>query len=193
VSDAIQLIVGLGNPGAQYAGTRHNAGADFVVELARQAGAILKKDSKYHGEVAECLFSGHKLRLLVPDTFMNRSGKAVAALANFYKMTPEQMLIAHDELDIPPGSARFKFGGGHGGHNGLRDIIPALGNSRDFHRLRIGIGHPGLGEPGQQLRAVEGVARGPRSHRGEHRRGPARPAPAAGRRQHQGDDAPAQL
>jgi PTH1 family peptidyl-tRNA hydrolase len=143
VSDAIQLIVGLGNPGAQYAGTRHNAGADFVAELARQAGAILKKDSKYHGEVAECLFSGHKLRLLVPDTFMNRSGKAVAALANFYKMTPEQMLIAHDELDIPPGSARFKFGGGHGGHNGLRDIIPALGNSRDFHRLRIGIGHPG--------------------------------------------------
>jgi PTH1 family peptidyl-tRNA hydrolase len=142
VSDAIQLIVGLGNPGAQYAGTRHNAGADFVAELARQAGAILKKDSKYHGEVAECLFSGHKLRLLVPDTFMNRSGKAVAALANFYKMTPEQMLIAHDELDIPPGSARFKFGGGHGGHNGLRDIIPALGNSRDFHRLRIGIGHP---------------------------------------------------
>jgi PTH1 family peptidyl-tRNA hydrolase len=84
-----------------------------------------------------------RLRLLVPTTFMNRSGKAVAALANFYKIAPAQMLIAHDELDLPPGTARFKFGGGHGGHNGLRDIIPALGNHRDFHRLRIGIGHPG--------------------------------------------------
>jgi len=139
----IQLIVGLGNPGAQYEGTRHNAGEDFVRELARITGASLKLESKYFGETADALFAGHKLRLLIPTTFMNRSGKAVAALANFYKVDAQNMLIAHDELDISPGSARFKFDGGHGGHNGLRDIIPALGNRRDFHRLRIGIGHPG--------------------------------------------------
>jgi PTH1 family peptidyl-tRNA hydrolase len=143
VTESIQLIVGLGNPGAQYAGTRHNAGEDFVRELARVAGGSLKADSKYSGEVGEVLFAGHKLRLLIPTTFMNRSGRAVAALANFYKIEPPQMLIAHDELDIPPGSARFKFDGGHGGHNGLRDIVPALGNRRDFYRLRVGIGHPG--------------------------------------------------
>ena len=89
------------------------------------------------------LFAGHKLRLLIPTTFMNRSGKAVAALANFYKIDPRQILVAHDELDIDPGQARFKFDGGHGGHNGLRDIVPALGNRKDFYRLRIGIGHPG--------------------------------------------------
>lgn len=139
----IELIVGLGNPGAQYAGTRHNAGEDFVRELARQAGASLKAESRFHGETTEVLFAGHRLRLLVPTTFMNRSGQSVAGLARFYRIEPPQMLIAHDELDIPPGSARFKFDGGHGGHNGLRDIIPALGNRRDFHRLRIGIGHPG--------------------------------------------------
>jgi PTH1 family peptidyl-tRNA hydrolase len=143
VSDAIQLIVGLGNPGTQYAGTRHNAGADFVRELARVAGGTLRTDSKYSGEIGEIVFAGHKLRLLIPTTFMNRSGRAVAALANFYKIAPTQMLIAHDELDVPPGSARFKFDGGHGGHNGLRDIVPALGNRKDFHRLRVGIGHPG--------------------------------------------------
>lgn len=143
MADSIQLVVGLGNPGAQYEGTRHNAGEDFLRELARQAGCSLRKDSKVHGEVGEALFAGHKLRLLIPDTFMNRSGKAVAALANFYKIDPSAILIAHDELDLPPGTARFKFDGGHGGHNGLRDIIPALGNRRDFHRLRIGIGHPG--------------------------------------------------
>ena len=143
MATSIQLIVGLGNPGAQYAGTRHNAGEDFVRELARVAGANLKADSKYHGETGEALFAGHRLRLLIPTTFMNRSGRSVAALAGFYRIAPEQMLIAHDELDLPPGTARFKFDGGHGGHNGLRDIIPALGNRRDFHRLRIGIGHPG--------------------------------------------------
>ena len=143
MAEPIQLIVGLGNPGTQYAGTRHNAGEDFVRELARVAGGSLKADSKYSGEVCEVLFAGHKLRLLIPTTFMNRSGRAVAALANFYKIEPPQMLIAHDELDIPPGSARFKFDGGHGGHNGLRDIVPALGNRRDFYRLRVGIGHPG--------------------------------------------------
>ncbi|WP_439101899.1 aminoacyl-tRNA hydrolase [Congregibacter sp.] len=139
----IQLIVGLGNPGSQYEGTRHNAGEDFARELARQAGGSFKLETKYHGELAEVFFAGHKLRVLVPNTFMNRSGKAVVALANFYKIEPSQILIAHDELDIAPGSARFKFDGGHGGHNGLRDIVPALGNRKDFHRLRIGIGHPG--------------------------------------------------
>ena len=131
------------NPGSGYAGTRHNAGEDFVRELARVGGATLRSDSRHDGETGELLLSGHRLRLLVPTTFMNRSGKSVASLAGFYRIEPPQMLIAHDELDIPPGSARFKFDGGHGGHNGLRDVIPALGNRRDFYRLRIGIGHPG--------------------------------------------------
>ncbi|MEO1082537.1 MAG: aminoacyl-tRNA hydrolase [Pseudomonadota bacterium] len=143
MAHAIQLIVGLGNPGAQYEGTRHNAGEDFVRELARRGGVSLRSDSKYFGDVGEVFVGRHRLRLLVPTTFMNRSGKAVAALASFYKLEPEQILIAHDELDIPPGCARFKFDGGHGGHNGLRDIVPALGNRKDFYRLRVGIGHPG--------------------------------------------------
>jgi len=143
MSERIKLIVGLGNPGTQYEGTRHNAGEDFVRELARQGGVTLRPESKFFGETAELFFGGHKLRLLIPTTFMNRSGKAVAGLANFYKLEPPALLIAHDELDIPPGSARFKFDGGHGGHNGLRDIVPALGNRKDFYRLRIGIGHPG--------------------------------------------------
>ena len=154
---AIKLIAGLGNPGAEYRGTRHNAGADFVAQLARNAGVELRADSKFFGLAGQLTLAGHDLRLLIPSTFMNRSGKAVAAIAGFYKILPEEILIAHDELDLPAGSARFKRGGGHGGHNGLRDIIPALGNNRDFQRLRIGIGHPGhaskvtgyvLGAPG---------------------------------------------
>ena len=154
---AIKLIAGLGNPGAEYRGTRHNAGADFVAQLARNAGVELRADSKFFGLAGQLTLAGHDLRLLIPTTFMNRSGKAVAAIAGFYKILPEEILIAHDELDLPAGSARFKRGGGHGGHNGLRDIIPALGNNRDFQRLRIGIGHPGhaskvtgyvLGAPG---------------------------------------------
>ncbi|NCF18089.1 MAG: aminoacyl-tRNA hydrolase [Haliea sp.] len=140
---AIKLIVGLGNPGAEYRGTRHNAGADFVEELARQCCTSLQAESKFFGLAGRLNLSGHDLRLLIPTTFMNRSGKAVAAMAQFYKISPEEILIAHDELDIPPGTARFKRGGGHGGHNGLRDIVPALGNNKDFYRLRIGIGHPG--------------------------------------------------
>jgi PTH1 family peptidyl-tRNA hydrolase len=140
---AIKLIVGLGNPGSEYRGTRHNAGADFVEALARRAGAVLQEEPKFFGLTGRANLSGHPLRLLVPTTFMNLSGKAVAAMAGFYKIAPGEMLIAHDELDIPAGSARFKQGGGHGGHNGLRDIVPALGNKADFHRLRIGIGHPG--------------------------------------------------
>jgi PTH1 family peptidyl-tRNA hydrolase len=140
---AIKLIVGLGNPGSEYRGTRHNAGADFIEELARTNGGSLRAEARFFGLAGQLTLSGHDLRLLIPTTFMNRSGKAVAAMATFYKIAPDQILVAHDELDIPPGSARFKRGGGHGGHNGLRDIIPALGNNNDFYRLRIGIGHPG--------------------------------------------------
>lgn len=140
---AIKLIAGLGNPGNEYRGTRHNAGADFVEELARQCGSPLQPESKFFGLAGRIILAGHDLRLIIPTTFMNRSGKAVAAIASFYKISPEEILIAHDELDIPAGTARFKQGGGHGGHNGLRDIVPALGNNKNFHRLRIGIDHPG--------------------------------------------------
>lgn len=140
---AIKLIVGLGNPGSEYRRTRHNAGADFVEELARQCGSCLQPESKFFGLAGRITLANHDLRLLIPTTFMNRSGKAVAAIASFYKIAPEEILIAHDELDIPAGTARFKLGGGHGGHNGLRDIVPALGNNKNFHRLRIGINHPG--------------------------------------------------
>jgi PTH1 family peptidyl-tRNA hydrolase len=140
---AIKLIVGLGNPGSEYRGTRHNAGADFVEALARQCGTSLQSETKFFGLSGRAKVAGHDVRLLIPTTYMNRSGQSVAAIARFYKIDPEQMLIAHDELDIPAGTARFKQGGGHGGHNGLRDIVPALGNDKNFHRLRIGIGHPG--------------------------------------------------
>jgi len=140
---AIQLIVGLGNPGKPYEGTRHNAGAFFVEELARQCSTPLQAESKFFGLAGRVNYAGYDLRLIIPTTFMNRSGKAVAAIASFYKIAPEEILIAHDELDIPAGTARFKQGGGHGGHNGLRDIVPALGNNKNFHRLRIGIDHPG--------------------------------------------------
>lgn len=139
----IRLIVGLGNPGQAYEGTRHNAGAFFIAELARRAGVSLSTEAKFFGQMARITVADKDLRLLVPSTFMNESGKSVAAAANFFRIPPDEILIAHDELDIPPGQARFKQGGGHGGHNGLRDIIPALGGKQDFHRLRIGIGHPG--------------------------------------------------
>lgn len=139
----IQLIVGLGNPGSEYDRTRHNAGADFVAELARQAGTTLVMDNKYFGLTARINYQGQDLRLLIPTTYMNRSGQAVGAMANFFKIEPAAILVAHDELDLAPGIARFKHGGGHGGHNGLRDIISALGNNQNFPRLRLGIGHPG--------------------------------------------------
>ena len=135
MSTAIALIVGLGNPGSDYRGTRHNAGADFVEALARAGSVTLQAETKFDGLTGRIRLGDHDLRLLVPTTFMNRSGRAVAAMAAFYKIPPEQILVAHDELDIPPGQARFKRGGGHGGHNGLRDIIPSLGNSREFQRL----------------------------------------------------------
>ncbi len=137
------MIVGLCNPGSEYAGTRHNAGADFVNELARQYNAQLSSEAKFHGEAGRITVAGQDIRLLNPSTFMNRSGQAVSAMAKFFKIAPEEILIAHDELDMPAGVTRFKHGGGHGGHNGLRDIIKALGNCKDFPRLRIGIDHPG--------------------------------------------------
>lgn len=140
---AVKLIVGLGNPGQQYDNTRHNAGADFVTELANQLGIALKEDKKYFGLTGKAVVNGCDVRLLIPTTYMNRSGQAVAALANFFSIAPQAILVAHDELDLAPGIARLKIGGGHGGHNGLKDIIKALGNSKDFGRLRLGIGHPG--------------------------------------------------
>ena len=139
----MKLIVGLGNPGKQYEHSRHNAGETFVRKLAHQHAAPLKADSKYHGEASTIITSGKNLWLLVPTTFMNRSGHSVAALANFYKIAPADILVAHDDLDLAPGSGKFKFDGGSGGHNGLRDIITRLGNTTGFWRLRIGIGHPG--------------------------------------------------
>lgn len=143
---SIRLIVGLGNPGAQYAQTRHNAGEWFVRALAEQCKVRLSTENKYHGDIGATVIAGEKLHFLVPNTYMNRSGLAVAAVANFYKLAPQEILVAHDELDLPPGAMKLKIGGGHGGHNGLRDIVPALGNSTDFYRLRIGIGHPGAKE-----------------------------------------------
>lgn len=140
---AIQLIVGLGNPGPEYDQTRHNAGALFVERVAAQMGAVLSADKKYFGLTGKFSHQGRDVRLLIPTTYMNRSGQAVAALANFFRIAPDAILVAHDELDMPPGVAKLKQGGGHGGHNGLRDIIAQLGNQNNFHRLRLGIGHPG--------------------------------------------------
>ena len=155
----IKLIVGLANPGSKYEGTRHNAGEWLINELARMYNVSLKEDAKYFGKVAKINTAQDEVRLLVPTTFMNLSGKAVGALANFYRIKPEEILVAHDELDLPPGVAKIKQGGGHGGHNGLKDIIASLGNNNNFYRVRIGIGHPGhrdlvagyvLGKPAPQ-------------------------------------------
>ncbi|WP_151670566.1 aminoacyl-tRNA hydrolase [Nitrincola schmidtii] len=143
MNDSIQLIVGLGNPGPQYHETRHNAGAHLVEQLAAHQNSPLKPEARFYGLYAKTQIAGTPIHLLIPTTFMNLSGKSVAALANFYKIAPENILVAHDELDLQPGTARLKKGGGHGGHNGLRDIIAQLGNNKEFYRLRIGIGHPG--------------------------------------------------
>lgn len=140
---AIQMIVGLGNPGPQYANTRHNAGAWLLEKVAYQAKKTFIKDSKFHGLTSRINISGQDVHLLIPTTFMNLSGQAVTAMARFYKIPADAILIVHDELDLPPGTARFKTGGGHGGHNGLRDTISCMGNEKNFHRLRIGVGHPG--------------------------------------------------
>ena len=139
----IKLIVGLGNPGDKYADTRHNAGEWLIERLARWFNVTLNAENKFFGNVGKTLMNGKEIRFLVPTTFMNLSGKAVGALANFYRIKPEEILVLHDELDLPPGCVKLKLGGGHGGHNGLKDIVAALGNNNNFYRLRIGIGHPG--------------------------------------------------
>ena len=165
---ALRLIVGLGNPGPDYARTRHNAGRWWLDALAEQTGARFGIDSKLQSESAKVVIGGEPVMLLRPMTFMNHSGRAVTAALRYWKIEPEQMLVAHDELDLPPGTARLKFDGGHGGQNGLRDIMALLGHGR-FHRLRLGIGHPGhkdkvtpwvLGRPGRDdeaalLRAID--------------------------------------
>ncbi|HEX6930247.1 MAG TPA: aminoacyl-tRNA hydrolase [Gammaproteobacteria bacterium] len=137
----IRLVVGLGNPGADYVSTRHNAGFWFVDELARRHGGQFKPEKKFHGEMARVDIAGQDIRLLKPMTYMNRSGLAVRAAADFLKISPAEILVAHDEIDLPPGQLRLKQGGGHGGHNGLRDLHAHMG--ADYLRLRIGVGHPG--------------------------------------------------
>ncbi len=164
----LRLIVGLGNPGAEHARTRHNAGFHFVEALAERAGARWALEGKLFGEVAKVDIGGQPVWLLKPATFMNLSGKSVTAALRYWKIEPEEALLVHDELDLPPGVARLKFDGGHGGQNGLRDTMRLLGHGK-FHRLRIGIGHPGhkdkvtpwvLGKPGRDdealvLRAID--------------------------------------
>ena len=152
----LRLIVGLGNPGSEHARTRHNAGFWFIDALALHEGARFGLESKLFGETAKVSVAGKSIWLLRPATFMNASGKSIMAALRYWKIEPEEMLVVHDELDLPPGVARLKFDGGHGGQNGLRDTIRLLGHGK-FHRLRIGIGHPGhkdkvtpwvLGRPG---------------------------------------------
>jgi len=142
MNEPIKLIVGLGNPGREYEATRHNAGFWWLDELAQKHSVNFKTETKFHGLVARANLHGHEVHLLKPQTFMNVSGRSVVALALFFKILPNQILVVHDELDLPPGSAKLKMGGGHGGHNGLKDIIAQLG-TKDFWRMRIGIGHPG--------------------------------------------------
>jgi len=141
---ALKLIVGLGNPGREYAATRHNAGWWFVDALAQQRRASWRSEARFGAALARLRSGTHELWLAKPTTFMNRSGGPVAAIAQFYRIEPAEILVAHDDIDLPPGVARLKQGGGHGGHNGLRDLIAHLG--ADFWRLRLGVGHPGAKE-----------------------------------------------
>jgi PTH1 family peptidyl-tRNA hydrolase len=138
----IELVVGLGNPGPRYQDTLHNAGFRFVDEISRRHGALFRPESRFLGELCRVSPVGRDVWLLKPMTYMNHSGQSVGAFARFFKIAPERILVAHDDLDLPPGTVRLKNGGGHGGHNGLRDIFSHLG-SREFLRLRLGIGHPG--------------------------------------------------
>ncbi len=159
---SIKLIVGLGNPGNEYAKTRHNAGFWWIDELCANERIALKPEKKFHGDAARLSQGSHELWLLQPMTFMNASGRAVQALATFYKILPREILVVHDELDLPPGTVKMKHGGGHGGHNGLKDMAAHLGTP-DFWRLRIGIGHPGdrdavIGYVLQSPRAEDRVA-----------------------------------
>ncbi len=142
-TDTLKLIVGLGNPGPQYRFNRHNVGVWFLDEICRRYHGELRPEARFHGNVARVTIEGHDVRLLFPTTFMNRSGLSVASLCHYFDIQPQQMLVAYDEIDFPVGTTRLKSGGGHGGHNGMRDIISALGGANDFKRLRIGVGHPG--------------------------------------------------
>ena len=137
----IKLIVGLGNPGAEYEATRHNAGFWLVDQLARMGGATLRVEGRFHGLAARARLWDQDIWLLKPSTFMNRSGQSVVSLARFYKILPDEILVAHDEMDMPPGTVKLKRGGGAGGHNGLKDIAAHL-TTQDYWRLRIGVGHP---------------------------------------------------
>lgn len=138
----IRLIAGLGNPGPEYLRNRHNAGFWFADALAAGAGEHFRREARLHAHACQVSFGGELVRVFKPDTFMNKSGQAIVAALNYRKIAPEELLVVHDDLDLPPGTARLKFDGGHGGQNGLRDIMAQLGHGR-FHRLRIGIGHPG--------------------------------------------------
>jgi len=140
-ANALKIVVGLGNPGAEYARTRHNAGFWLADELARRHGGTFRSEGKHQAELARVRIGGEEIWLVKPMTFMNRSGGPVSSVLGFYKFAPTQMLVAHDEIDLPSGTVRLKEAGGHGGHNGLRDIIAAQGDV--FWRLRIGVGHPG--------------------------------------------------
>jgi len=137
-----RLLVGLGNPGSRYTETRHNAGFWFVERLVSAKGARFRAEARCHGDAALLPATGGDCRVLKPSTFMNDSGRTVRACMDYYRLDPDMLMVAHDEIDLPPGSARLKFGGGAGGHNGMRDIIECLGHG-DFLRLRIGVGHPG--------------------------------------------------
>lgn len=143
LDNPIKLIVGLGNPGPQHESNRHNAGVIFLHHLCRSYGGQLRDETKFFGEFSSISILGSETRLLFPTTFMNNSGKSVAAVCKFFKIAPENMLVAYDEIDFDVGTIRFKEGGGHGGHNGVRDIIDAIGGKKNFFRLRIGVGHPG--------------------------------------------------
>jgi len=142
LSAPYQLLIGLGNPGPRYEATRHNAGVWLLDRVARRHASGFRSLARCFGSVADADIEGVRVRLFRPDTFMNHSGRAVAAVAGFYKVPVERILIAHDEIDLPPGAVRLKRGGGHGGHNGLRDVVPQLGGA-GFSRIRIGVGHPG--------------------------------------------------
>lgn len=140
----IQLVVGLQNPGEKYAATRHNAGAWLVQALAARFGLSFKPEKKFFGSIGHVRIGEQDVKFLLPDTYMNESGRAVAAVAGFFKIPASQVLVAHDELDLQPGTARLKVGGGLAGHNGLKDISRALGGAKDYARARLGIGHPGV-------------------------------------------------
>jgi PTH1 family peptidyl-tRNA hydrolase len=147
---ATRLIVGLGNPGPEHEHDRHNAGFWLVEAVARGHGATWRREARFHGEAARAGIGGADVWLLKPSTYMNRSGQSVSSLARFYRIAPAEILVAHDELDLPPGTVRLKRGGGSGGHNGLKDISAALGTP-DYGRLRIGIGHPRDLYPGREV------------------------------------------